>query len=219
MNITVLDQPPFEPVSWAEVFLHLRLGDSDDADDAIDHPDYALLQVQIAAARKHAEQITQRSFVQQTLLLTDNFENRHGYWYPYWSRCGASYIELPRPPLVSIASVSYYDLDNVLQVVDQGDYFVVDDLVPRLQFGSGFAFPCTHRRSDVWRIEYVAGYAPSNSPAATQDDFAANVPAGIKQAILLGVQLQYDDLTPEQAKRIETTRDSLLSAFRIPVLR
>src|SRR6185295_16732230 len=99
--------------------------------------------------------------------------------------------------------VRYYDVNNTLQTVSPSNYFVTDDLVPRLQFVESFATPCTYRRDDAVRVDYVAGYPPVGSPP---EDYVANIPSQIKDAILLGAQLLYDQLSPEQRKAIEDAR-------------
>lgn len=216
MNLIVLTPPPVEPVTLAEVYLHLRLDPDDDSPPA--HPDDALLRSQIATARAEAEQMTRRAFVEQVLRLTvDRFPRNDAFvgasqWLALAGVRG--YIELPRPPLIEVQAVRYYDTDNVLQTVDAADWFVTDDFVPRLMFRDGYVPPLTYARNDAVRIDYVAGYAADESPAVDQD-YAANVPQQIKQAILLGVQLLYDQLSPEQRKALEHARDMLLVGQRV----
>lgn len=214
MNLIVVTPPPVEPVTLAEVYQFLRLDPDDDSPPA--HPDDAMLRSQIAAARQDAENFTKRAFVEQTLRLyvsrfpcNDAFVGGQ-HWFSL--RGGRGYIELLRPPLMAVQSVQYYDQDNVLQTVSPADYFVTDDFVPRLMFIDTFAPPLTYIRADAVRVDYVAGYVSDDSPA---DDPAENVPAQIKQAILLGVQLLYDQLSPEQRKAIENSRDMLLIGQRV----
>lgn len=212
MNIIVVTPPPAEPVTLAEAATHLRL------DDLVQgNPDYAAVQSQITSAREQCEQITRRAFVQQTLRLVgpDQFVGRS--WYG-WLGGYAGMIELLRPPVISVSAVRFYDSANVLQTVDAGDYYLTDDLVPRVRFLDGYVAPCAYRRDDAVQVEYVAGYPPKPAgvdPVANPIDYAANVPASIKQAILLGVQLQYDELTPEKRDALERARDALLSSYRI----
>lgn len=214
MNLIVVTPPSVEPVTMAEVYTHLRLDPDDDSPPV--HPDDDMLRSQITAARTDAEAFTKRAFVEQTLRL---FVSRFPCGEAFvggqsWFRLagGGGYIELLRPPLIAVQSVRYYDQDNALQTVAPADYFVTDDLVPRLMFADTFVAPLTYRRTDAVRVDYVAGYASDDSPA---DDPAENVPKQIKQAILLGVQLQYDQLSPEQRDAIEKSRDMLLIGQRV----
>lgn len=169
MNLTVVVEPPVEPLSLADMYGQCRL---DPEDSPPTHPDDDLLQRCITAARVHCEERTRRAFVQQTIRLSVDAFPRSCY----------SYIELLRPPLIEVQSVQYYDVDNELQTVDSADYFTTDDLVPRLMFVTTFGFPCTYHRNDAVRITYVVGYPPEGSPP---DDYIANIPATLKQAMLL----------------------------------
>jgi hypothetical protein len=63
-------------------------------------------------------------------------------------------------------------------------------------------------------VEYTAGYQPVGSPP----DYAANIPAPIKQAILLGVELQYSPLTPQEREAAEKARDALLTPYVMHVV-
>lgn len=210
MNIIVVTPPPVEPVTAEQAFVHLRL---DSADDPEQNPDYAAVLAQITSAREQCEQITRRAFVQQTLRIVGPGDGSGRSWFWWGSTASARGVELLRPPLISVSGVNYYDASNTLQTLDPASYFVTDDLVPQLHFVDGFSSPCVYRRTDALQIEYVAGYAPVTS--GPEPDYRANVPESIKQAILLGVQLQYDELTPEKRKALEGARDSLLSSYRI----
>jgi len=210
MNILVVTPPLVEPVTMQQVFLHLRLDDPEAPDD---HPDYPLLVSQLAAARGKAEQDTRRAFIHQTLRIVGASQQAVG-WFWHW-RTGSCGIELRRPPFIEVLSVTYYDAQNAAQMIDPGDYYVTDDLVPRLMFVDGFSVPCTYRRDDAVRVDYIAGYPPKPASGSAPIDYRANVPDGIKQAILIGVQLQYDDLTGDQRESLEKARDSLLASFRV----
>lgn len=219
MNIVVVTPPPVEPVTIDEAFVHLRLDDPTDA-----NPDYRAVEAQIVSAREQCEQITRRAFVQQTLRLTRGparrNSQRRGWDWLIGGGCMAwGDIELLRPPFIEMVSVGYYDDANTLQTVAPADYFVTSDLVPRLRFVGGYSTPSIYLRDDAVQIEYVAGYAPvpanPDADPPTEIDYRANVPASIKQAILLAVQLQYDELSPDKRKALENARDSLLSSYRI----
>lgn len=200
MNITTIQAPPFEPVTLTEVYLHLRL---DPEGSPATHPDDAMLTRHIKTARAEVETITRRSLIQQIVRLS-----QAGF-------CQRSGIELPRPPLISVERVQYYDSDNALQTVVEADYFVTDDSPPRLRFVTAWAAPSIYVRQDAVRVEYVTGYSPDGSPATTQEEYAGNVPSVFKDAILLGVELLYADLTPEQRAATERARESLLYNYVI----
>lgn len=215
MNLIVVTPPPVEPVSLEDVYTHLRL-DTDDSPPT--HPHDAMLQRHIRTSRGEAERITKRAFVEQTLrLIVDRFPCSDAYvWGERWasSGYGGGYIELLRPPVQSVLFVGYYDENNALQTIDPGDYFLTDDLLPRLQFVEAFSAPTLFARRDAVRIDYVAGYAPEGSPPEGSD-YAVNVPSEIKDAILFGVQLLYDPLEPREREALEACRDNLLLGLTI----
>jgi uncharacterized phiE125 gp8 family phage protein len=196
MNVIELTPPPVQPVTLAEVYAHLRLTPSG---SPLEHPDDDMLETFIQTATEEVTGITHRSFVERRLLLVTS-----------GVPCDRV-VPLLFPPVVSVLSVSYYDSANVLQTVDSANYFVTDDQVPQLQFVDTYGFPSTYRSRDALRIEYMAGYEPVGSPG----DYLENIPARVKSAVLLGVQLLYDQLSPEQRERIERARDSLLTPLKM----
>lgn len=145
-----------------------------------------LLERNIASARQYAERYTRRAFIEQTVMLSDV----------------GSDVELLRPPYLGLVSVST-EVSGSWESVSLSDVSVTDDLVPRL---TGMSGPV--------RVTYKVGYAPK-SPAATQADYAANVPQAIKDAILLGAQLLVDRFDRDERPQIEATRDALLDSYRV----
>jgi len=219
LNIVIVTPPPVEPVTIEEAFVHLRLDDPTPG-----NPDAAAVQAQIVSAREQCEQITRRAFVQQTLRLTRGPARRNGGrrgwdWFISGGCMAWGDIELVRPPFIEMVSLKYFDDANTQQTVAPAEYFVTSDLVPKLRFVSGFSTPSIYLRDDAVQIEYVAGYEPvpadPDAVPPTQIDYRGNIPASIKQAILLAVQLQYDELTPDKRKALESARDALLSSYRV----
>ena len=193
MNVTTISPPPFEPVTLAEVYAHLRLDPDDGA-----HPDDSLLTGFIEAARTQVEQMTRRSLVARRLRVS----------YGNWPACG---LRLWRPPVLRVIAVRRMEDGEMVEV---DDWTVTDEQIPRLRFVNGRA-PAV---LDAPKIEYEAGYAPAGSPPTTQADYAANIPRPLRDAILLGVQLLYDTLAPDQRDRIERTREALISPYRMLVV-
>lgn len=217
MNLSVIQPPPFEPVTLAEVRAHLRL-DAEGSPAA--HPDDAMLQRHITAARQHVESMARRSLVQQVRRLSlagfpgtidisrISDEKRRLYAAP-------DRLLLHRPPVLRVEAVRYYDGENVLQVLDPALYYVTDEQVPELRFTSSFGGATVYDRPDAVRIDYVAGYAPAGSPATLQADYAAAVPQPLKEAVLLTVQLLYDSLTDQERQSIERLREALVQPLRV----
>lgn len=212
MNITIIGEPPVEPVTLVEVYAHLRLTpDHAGSPGEETHPDDAMLTRHIATARKSVETATRRSLVLQTLRMS--MGGWHWWQWPGQSRCYS--VRLHRPPIVSVESVSYYGADNALQAVDAANYYLTDEQVPELRFVTGFVAPALYDRPDALRVEYRAGYTPLGSPPSTQAEYAANVPSWAKDAILLGVQLLYDNLSPQDRQATIDAREALMQPNRI----
>lgn len=147
--ITVVTQPAGEPITLTEAKLHLRV--DVDADDA-------LITSQITAARMWCEKFTRRAFVTQTLEMA----------LDVWPTCN---LELWRPPLQSVSSVTYTDEDGDATVMSTDDY-EVDTRQGRIRFET---LPsATLRSMSGIVIQYVAGYGGEE-----------DVPEIIKQAIKL----------------------------------
>lgn len=217
MNLTVISQPPFEPVTLAEVYAQLRLTpDHVGSPGEESHPDDAMLAAQITAAREYVEVATRRSMVQRTLRLSSEaFPYATGWWWKHpWTAHGLR-IRLINPPLIRIESVAYYDGDNTLQTVAPADYYATDDQVPELRFAATFSAPALFNRPDAVRVEYVAGYLGDGSPPTTQDEYIAHIPQTLRQAVLIGVQLQYDNLSDSDRKAFENAREAMLQTYRI----
>jgi uncharacterized phiE125 gp8 family phage protein len=166
MGIRVITPPTVEPVTLAEVKAWARIDDTTDAtaNAAAD----ALLSSLITAAREEAEQIMGRSILGQTLELTlDRF--------PRWGRC----VELPRPPLVEVVSVSYFDAAGLDIVMDEAAYVLPnlsDAIPPSIYPAPGGFWPDAFRRPDAVRIRYTAGWTS-----------AAGVPENVKAWIKIRV--------------------------------
>lgn len=142
---------PALPVSLAEARLAARI-DTTDLDGHV-----AEL---LAAAVEQAEHDTDRQLSTATYRLT----------LDAWP---AVAIELPRPPLVSVESIEYYDQAGVLRTLAADQYTV--DTAPRLGrvlLAPGAAWPGVQTRADAIRIAYTAGYGTADQ-----------VPAGLKVAI------------------------------------
>lgn len=211
MNIVVVTPPPVQPVTLEEVYDHLRLVPEG---SPATHPQDDMLERHIKAATGEAESITHRAFVQQTIRLYMDHFPYPGTWFSgerWWSDIyGPGYIALLRPPFSQVVNVTYFDGANESKTVDADNYFVTNDQVPRLYFGSSFSVPTYYARNDAWAVEYEVGYPPEGSPP---EDYRANIPAEIKEAILLGVELLYRSHDVKNRETLENARASLLSDF------
>jgi uncharacterized phiE125 gp8 family phage protein len=208
MNIETLTQPEFEPVSLNDCYLHLRLDP-----DGGSHPDDSMLTRHIRTARREVEKLTNRSLVRQKLRLSTNEAgNIHGHHLHRIFHHFGVMVALPRPPLISIDAVRVYDSANALQTLTADDYILIDDLVPKLRLTTPLV-RCS--RPDGLQVDYWAGYPVDSSPGTTRAELIANVPSEAVDAILLGVQLLYDQLSPDQRQTVIDARESLLSGLLI----
>ena len=139
-TINVVAPPAVEPVTLAEAKLHCRV--DVDADDA-------LIESLITVARQHCETFTGRAFVTQTIQ----------YDLQRWPRRRAIY--LPRPPLQSITSVTWWDEEGNDTVLTAGTDYLVDTapepgtvLLPYSRYWPTEPLYPVH----PIRVEYVAGY-------------------------------------------------------------
>jgi uncharacterized phiE125 gp8 family phage protein len=118
----------------------------------------------ITAATSHVEALTNRQIMSATFdLKVDRFPG------------GRRHLFLPRGQLTSVTSVSYTDTNGASQTFSASDYAVVTAQEPGLiEPVYDKVWPAARLQADSVVVRFVAGYAS-----------AADVPQGIKQAILL----------------------------------
>ena len=217
MNIITVTPPTVEPVTDGEAFFSLKIS-ADPAADVSAEPELTEVQTCVKAAREECERLTNRSFVQRTLRLLKG-PGRTGarrglQWYMNGAAEQLADIELPAGPVTSVVAVKYYDDSNVLRTVDPANYFLVQSLVPKLRFVGGFE-ASLYLRDDAIQIDYVAGMPPvPGSP----DDYRANVPATVKQAVLLMAHAHYDGLAPDERASFREAAERMLSRMRVVTL-
>jgi uncharacterized phiE125 gp8 family phage protein len=143
---------------------HLRidLGDED-----------SLITSYIGAATRACEEATRRQFMPATWRMTlDEFPDGDlnsdvSPGIEGWD------LLLPRPPLVSVTSVTYKDTAGATQTFSSADYKVLSDDEPgRIVLAYGKEWPDIYDEPGAVVVTYAAGYAD-----------AASVPEPIKQAI------------------------------------
>lgn len=151
----------------------------------------------IAAARRHCESFQGRAYVTQSWDLYLNV-------FP----CGC--IRVPLPPLQEITWIKYRDSSGIIQTLDPSGYVADPFSEPGFICRAyGKSWPATYQESNVIQIRFVAGYGA-----------AADVPAEIKQAILLKVADLYDHRGGDEGmdKNIQEAIESLLWPDRVDVL-
>lgn len=97
-------------------------------------------------------------------------------------------MRLDQPKTISVQSVKYYDVDNVLQTLDPADYYA--DMVTEPAYivpAAGCAWPETYVRVNAVQVDYTCGYG------ATE----ASVPANVQTYILARMAELFDPVTRE----------------------
>jgi uncharacterized phiE125 gp8 family phage protein len=177
--------PAEMPVTLAEAKAHLRI-DHNDQDD--------LISSQIKAATAYLDGysgIIGRALVTQT-------------WRQDFGRF-ANRLPLPVAPVTAIVSISHFDVGNVQQVVDPSGYDLFADAHGAyVALQPGKVWPATFRRIDAVSVTFTAGYGS-----------AADVPAPIRQAILLIVQRLFDGADTEIDVAIDRVVHALVAPYRM----
>lgn len=165
MSLKLVTAPTVEPVSLIEAKTHLRvLHDDDDTQIAS----------LITAARQMVE--SGESWSLERSLVTTTWRLR----LDRFPKC----IELPRPPLIAVTSITYRDTAGSTQTLSPSLYTVSTDMEPaRIVPTYGNVWPNVQGHVDDVSVTFTAGYGPT----------AADVPQAIKQAILLGVSDLYEN--------------------------
>jgi uncharacterized phiE125 gp8 family phage protein len=161
--LSLVDESNVEPIEVAEAKRHLRIEATDTYYDA-------LIDGLIQAARERAELETGRQ------LITAGYELALSA-FP----CDGAPIELPRPPLAAVSSITYVDSNGTTQTWSASDYQVLAPSGPYAARGLvlpvyGETYPDTRPETlEAVTVAYTAGYGAG----------PANVPRAIRQAMLL----------------------------------
>lgn len=174
MHLRVITPPVNELVSLETIKEHLRIDLTEE---------HALLQSYLAAAVEQAEGLTRRAFLTQTLL----------YSVDAWPSSGV--LKLPRPPLQSVDSVIYFDVDGNEHLWT--DYRVNTRSEPGAIYFNNTPSEELDPSGGAIEIQYIAGYA---SPA--------EVPQTITQALLMTIGHWYENR--------ESTTGNNYQVFEVP---
>lgn len=203
--------PESEPITLELAKLHLKLDASDED---------PLIQGYITAAREDVEDYVLRALVAQEWTFTlDGFPPHHRRFNHHlsdasrfeWNHIRERHHELllPRPPAISVTSITYLDTTGAEQTLDPSTYRLDDNSEPaRLTPAFGQYWPETAHLPGSVKIVYQAGYeAP---------------PQVYLQAILLTLGFLFanrDNDPPKTSSRsaaeVPTPVENLLSKHRI----
>jgi uncharacterized phiE125 gp8 family phage protein len=133
-----------------------------------------------------AEHLTGRAFVQ-------------GPWKAGYRAFAAEMI-LPKPPLVSVTRVTFYDPSGVQRTLDPQDYFVDVDAEPAvLTPAPGRTWPAALDRANTIEVQYAAGYGLTE----------ASVPKAVKQYVSARVQQQFSPVSTAKDANFDRLLDGL----------
>jgi len=169
MPLILISAPAVEPVTLAEAKAHLRVDDT--AEDT-------LIASLIVTSRLHVEAVAGLALVTQSWS-----------WYiDAWPPGLAGHaVRLPLRPVQSIEAVRLYDEAGTAATLDPATYFLDGTAAPPRLIRHG-AVPWTRpgRVANGIEIAFTAGYGNA----------AADVPAPIRQAVLLLVAHWYEHRSP-----------------------
>lgn len=169
-SFSVVTAPTVEPVTLAEAREHCRI-DNDDENRTLTRL--------IQSAREQVENDTARALITQTLrMYLDEFPDGDA-------------IELPRPPLATITSLTYVDAAGATQTWAASNY--VADAVReagRVVLAYGKSWPTARAQANSIQVNYTAGWTTTTIPAAA------------KQLVLLWVGHMYENREAVNASTI-----------------
>lgn len=170
------DSTAIEPVSLDDAKLQLKLP------VGVAHPEDALIEsIVIPAMRQRAEIATNRQLTQVIYDLT----LRDFGWADDW-------LELPKPPLVEVISISYVDATGILQTLNAATYGVYAPTGPkpprgRVTLAYGQTWPLPRAQVDAVTVRFLAGYSALPVPV-----IGPALPALLKQAMLMDISTVYE---------------------------
>jgi uncharacterized phiE125 gp8 family phage protein len=206
MALVLLTPPAAEPLSLAEVKLHLKVDTA--ADDA-------LIANLIVAARQAAEEHGAMALVTQAWRLRlDAFPAGPAGWWDGWRQgslaaAAAGAIVLPRPPLLSVSAVRAYDDADTASVMPPADYFVDTAAWPgRVVLRAGKSWPAARLRpAGGVEVDFSAGFGAGGSA----------VPWAIRQGLLTHIAWLYQNRGDGWAA-MPSEAQALYRPYRLPRL-
>jgi uncharacterized phiE125 gp8 family phage protein len=196
VNLSLVTGPASEPLTTAEAKLQSRVDSDQTAEDA-------LIDEYVAGARQHFERLTGRQVITATWQVTlDRFP------------AGRTPIKLPKPPLLSVVSVTYTDTAGTSQPWDPTEYQVLAPSGPYAAPGLLFpkplkAYPTTYSGPAAVTVEFTAGYGAATAVPEVVKDALRSIVADLylnREAQIAGVSIAKNPALAE-----------MVHAFRAPV--
>jgi len=190
MAIKIKTEPVKEPVTLAEVKSHLRVEVTDDDD---------LIGLLILTARCHAENICSRALITQTWqMFSDAFPS------------SGKEIRIPLPPLASIVSITYIDIDGETQTLAASKYTVDANSEPaRVKEAYNETWPATREIMNAVTVEFTCGYGADET----------DVPEPVRRAMFFLIGHWYENREAatwgDIIREVPLAVDALLANYRI----
>jgi uncharacterized phiE125 gp8 family phage protein len=184
MSSILTTAPTVEPISLAEAKSHLRVTHSDDD---------TYISTLISSARRAVEQSYDVSLLQQSW----------SYFQDRWP--AASFIVLPKFPVLSISDIFIFGDDDVAATLNHAHYYLDAASRPaRVILRDGRSFPIAGRSANGIEIKIVAGFGA----------LASAVPQTIRQALLIIIADWYASRGDVDAGALPLSAQSLLTPYR-----
>lgn len=194
MRLELVTAPQDVAIHLQEAKQHLHLDDDQTDDDA-------LILGLVRTAIERAETFTGRVLISQVWrMFLDRWPGKASeVWWDgvregpeTWLDPSPAEVDLPKPPLISVASVKTYDDDDAATTWAASNYFVDTASEPgRIVPRTGVPWPTTTRTANGIEITFTAGYGANPH----------DVPEAIRQGILEMVEKLYDDCDAEEASK------------------
>jgi len=179
--------------------------------------DDTLIAELIKSAQNLVEAYMNRAITTQTLSLFldrlpfySDLKLQEGIFTAPDLEYNSNFIVLPKPPVVSVTHVKYYDNDNTASTFASSNYYVdtISDQA-RVVLKTGASWPTVSetRNANAYEVKYVAGYGG-----------ASDVPEPIVQAIKLLTTHLYENreaVTSLSVNTIPYTIGALLQPYKV----
>jgi len=169
MHLTLKTPPVFEPITLLDLKAHTIV--SHDEDD-----DYLFSLIE--SAREQVETDTGRALVEQTWVLQGD--------------CFPDEIIVPKPPLVSVTHIKYFDTDGAPQtLVENTDFQVITtNYNARIKPMPGTSWPSVQANDyNAVELEFVCGYLTDDQSGG----FAGYLPHRARSAMLIWAAHLYEN--------------------------
>jgi len=183
MSLSVTSAPSVEPISTAEAKEWLRVDSADTSQDNV-------IAILIKGVRQKVEDFLRRALITQTISFEMSGDDMRAY------------VEIPRPPVQSITSLTTYDEasgSETSTVVSSGNYQLVEKTL-LVERNDGWDI---NREDRAGTLVYVAGYGNAGS----------DVPFDIRMAMLELLALRYERRGDENRDFNISREDAILDSI------